>query len=130
VRTRSQVSIFSCSRIGDGQLSLQLSLTLSAPTTEDTVSGTIVAMTFDTLGSKAVIVTDAGYWTIFELTVRTGRATKSSSGHIEVSATNKNEIGSGWWKLEWIDHSEEVLIAESGGLHLLDVMAFPYCSRI
>ena len=109
-------------------MSLQLSLTLSAPTTEDTVSGIIADMTFDTVGSKAIIITDSGSWSAFELTVRTGRATKASSGHIEMYLTDKKELRSGWWKIEWIDHTEEVFIAESNGLHLLDVMAFPHCS--
>lgn len=125
MRTRSQVSIFSCSRIGGGQLSLQLSLALPMTTSEDTLSGIIADMTFDTLGSKAIIITNTGYWAVYELTVRTGRATKASSGGIDISVANKKDIFRGWWKMEWIDHTEEVLIAERNGLHLLDVMAFP-----
>jgi hypothetical protein len=79
-------------------------------------------MAFDTLGSKAIVITDNGYWTVFEVAVRPGRASKSSSGLVEVILTSKKDTRTGWWKMEWIDHTDEVLIAESNGLHLLDVM--------
>ena len=79
-------------------------------------------MVFDTLGTKAIVITDNGYWTIFELSVRTGRTTQSSSGHIEMSVSRNKDFKSTWWKMEWIDHTEEILVAENHGLHLLDVM--------
>lgn len=73
------------------------------------------------MGSKVITITDRGFWTRYDLFRRTGRATESSSGRIEPSLTENKEIRAGWWKMEWIDYTEEVLIAGSNGLYLLDL---------
>ena len=125
VRTISQVTILNCYRTREGQISIEPCLTLPAPMSQNTVPQTIADLTFNTMGSKAITITDRGFWTVYDLSIRTGRATESSSGRIESSFIKNKEVRMGWWKIEWIDHTEEVLIAESNGLYLLDVMVIP-----
>jgi len=78
-------------------------------------------MTFDAMGSKAITITDRGFWTCYDLFTSNGGATESSSGRIELSLSENREIQAGRWKMEWIDYTEQVLIAGSNGLYLLDL---------
>jgi hypothetical protein len=116
----NEVTILSGYRLAGEQVSVEPCLTLPTTTSKTTFSRKISDLTFDTLGSKVIVITDNGYWTVFEIFVRTGRFSGSSSGHIEISSSHKTCTG--WWKMAWIDHTDEVLVAESYSLHLLDVM--------
>ena len=120
VRTMNEVTILSCYRLAGDQVSVEPCLTLPTTMSKATFSRSISDLAFDTLGSKVIVITDNGYWTVFEIFVRTGRFSESSSGHIDISSSRKTLTG--WWKMAWIDHTDEVLVAESNSLHLLDVM--------
>ena len=120
VRTMNEVTILSCYRVAGEQVSVEPCLTLPTTTSKATFSRSISDLAFDTLGSKVIVITDSGYWTVFEIFVRSGRFSESSSGQIETFSNHKTRTG--WWKIAWIDHTNEVLVAESNSLHLLDVM--------
>jgi hypothetical protein len=98
---------------------------------QNAMSQTIADMIFDTMGSVAITITDRGQWTRYDLlSMRAGRATESSSGRIDFSLTENKDLRAGWWKMEWIDYTEEILIASSNGLYLLDVaVIFSYPRR-
>lgn len=129
VRTISQVTILNCFRTGKGQICIEPSFTLPAPMSQNAMFQTIADMIFDTMGSVAITITDRGQWTRYDLSMRAGRATESSSGCIDLSLTENKDLRVGWWKMEWIDYTEEVLIAASNGLYLLDVAVIFSCPR-
>jgi hypothetical protein len=130
VRTINQITILNCLRTGKGQICIEPCFTLPAPMSQNAMSQTTADMIFDTIGSVAITITDRGQWTRYDLSMRAGRATESSSGRIDFSLTEKKDLRAGWWKMEWIDYTEEVLIAASNGLYLLDVAViflYPRC---
>jgi hypothetical protein len=117
----NEVAILTCSRSNKTRPFVQKCLTLPLPSLGLAKSKYIADTTFNTDGSQIAAVTDHGFWSIFDVSVRRATASVVASGWIELPELSAGETRSGWWKMEWIDRTNDLLIAESKGLHLLNL---------
>jgi len=90
------------------------------PFLRNTSSKCISDTTFDSAGNRIVVVSDQGHWIVFELKVQKKESVMVSSGSLELSLLG-SQPGGLWWKAEWKSVDNTVVIAESRGLHVLDI---------
>jgi hypothetical protein len=121
VRTTSEVAVLTCSRTEDKHPSVQHCLNLPSPFVASSTSKCILDTAFNHLGSQIATVTDRGYWTVYDLSVRDKIASVIASGDIDLSNLPPAEQRTGWWKIEWTDNPDELIVAESKGLHVLNI---------
>jgi len=120
VRTMTELAIVTCSRTEDQRPSLYHSLTLPSSAFLNNVSKYIADTAFSPTGSQIATITDQGHWSVFDISLKRETASMVCSGNLDMSVLPKGERRTGWWKMEWIDISR-VIIAESKGIHLLDL---------
>lgn len=119
VRTMSQVSILTCSRTETKHPSVHHCLELASPLLKDSTSKYIADTAFNSDGSQIATVTDQGYWTVYQVSLKREIADVVSFGSIERSSIDKHR--SDWWKMEWTDNSDNLIIASSNSVRFLNV---------
>ena len=125
VRTMTEVAILTCSRTDDKRAFVQQCITLSLPSTATANSKYIADTAFNSSGSQIATVTDKGFWAIYDLSIQAKQSSLVASGSLELPELSAGERRTGWWKIEWIEQSNDLLVAESKGLHLLNLNVPP-----
>jgi hypothetical protein len=75
---------------------------------------------FNSNGSQIAIVTDRGFWTVYSLSIPAKTISLVASGWLDLPKLSAGENRTGWWKIQWIEETNDLLVAESKGLHLLN----------
>jgi hypothetical protein len=119
VRTMNEVTILKCLHTEEKRPSVHHWLSIPVPSFASTSSKYIADTTFDPSGTRIVTITDQGYWSISEISTRK-ESEPIASGVIVVPSLPERQVRTGWWKLEWSER-ETLLVAESKGLHLLNL---------
>lgn len=125
VRTMTEVAILTCSRTEDKRAFVQQCITLPLPSTATAKAKYIADTAFNSSGSQIATVTDKGFWTIYDLSVQAKQSSLVASRSLELPELSAGERRTGWWKIEWIEQSNNLLVAESKGLHLLNLNVPP-----
>ena len=113
----NEVAILTCSRTDERRPSLHQSITLLLSSLSNTAKH-MADVNFNQSGSHIATITDNGYWTVFELSIRRKASSIVSAGLVQLFP---GEHRTGWWKLEWASNNDGLVIAESKGLHLVNV---------
>jgi hypothetical protein len=121
VRTMSEVAILSCTRTDEKRPSIQLCISISLSSLNSSTSKYIADTVFNHSGSHIAVITDNGYWTVFKVSLRRQDAVIVSSGSTDLPFLDIKEVRTGWWKLEWAISGDSLVVAESKGLHLVNV---------
>ena len=121
VRTLTEVAILKCSRTEDKRAFVEYSMTLPLPPMGHAKSKYIADTTFSPSGSQIATVTDQGFWTVYDLNIRAETASLVASGWLDLPELSVGEMRTGWWKIEWDDQTNNLLVAESKGLHFLNL---------
>jgi hypothetical protein len=116
----NEVAILTCSRTDEQHPSLHLSITLLLSSLSNTAKY-MADTNFNQSGSHIATITDNGHWTVFELSIRRKASSIVSVGSVPLFPLEKGEHRTGWWKLEWASNNDGLVIAESKGLHLVNV---------
>ena len=117
----SELAILTCSRAEDKRPFLHHCLTLPSPLSDKTTSKFIADTAFVPNGTRIAIITDQGSWKVYEFSIKSKKASVIAAGSIDLSAgEQRNE----WWKIEWTDNSDGLVIAETKGLHLLNIQVW------
>jgi hypothetical protein len=122
----SEVSILTCSRTEDKCPFLHQCLTLPSPLSHSPKSKFIADTAFAPNGTQIATITNQGSWKVYDLSLKRERASVVSSGSVESSA---REHRNGWWKIEWTDNSDGLVIAESTGLHFVNIQVWVIAVR-
>ena len=120
VRTMTEVAILTCSRTEDKRAFVQLCMTLPLPSTGHMKSKYVADTAFNSSGSQIATVTYRGFWTVYGLSFPAKTVSVAASGWLELPELSAGENRAGWWKIEWIEETNDLLVAESKGLHLLN----------
>src|SRR5277367_1034780 len=120
VRTMTEVAILTCSRTEDKRAFVQHCTTVPLPSTGHMRSKYVADTAFNSSGSQIATVTDRGFWTVYNLSIPAKTVSVVASGWLELPELSAGEGRTGWWKIEWIEQTNDLLLAESKGLHLLN----------
>src|SRR5271170_1871467 len=120
VRTMTEVAILACSRTEDKRAFVSHCMTLPFPSTGHLRSKYVADTSFNSRGSQITTVTDRGFWTVYDLSIPAKTVSQVASGWLELPELSAGEGRTGWWKIEWIEETNDLLIAESKGLHVLN----------
>ena len=63
---------------------------------------------------------------MYDVFIKRERASIVTTGSIDLSA---REQKNGWWKMEWTDNSNGLVIAESRGLHFVNIQVWVIAIR-
>lgn len=121
VRTMTEVAILTCSRTEDKHPFVRRAVTLPFSCLDHTSSDYIADTIFCLTDTRIATITNQGYWTICEFSIRKGTASVVRSGTIGIPILPEGEKRTGWWKMEWTNDSNSIFVAESKGLYLLDI---------
>ena len=116
----SEVAILMCSRTEDKHPFVHHCLTLPSPLLKNTMSKYITDTAFTSNGSQIAVITDQGHWTVYHLSVKKGMAEVVAAGSIELPVLAPGEHRTTWWKMEWNNNSDGLVIAENNALHYLN----------
>ena len=122
----SEVALLECSRTKDKHPYVHRAITLPRSCLGDATSEYIADTTFDIGGTRIATITNHGRWTICDFSVRKETVLGVASGSRVLSVLPVGEKRTGWWKMEWLDDPNIVIVAESKGLYLLDIDVIPY----
>jgi len=117
----SELAVLTCSRTDDKRPFLHHCLSLPSPLSDKTTSRFIADTAFAPNRAQIAIITDQGSWKVYDLSIKREKASVIAAGTIDLSA---EEHRNGWWKIEWTDNSDGLVIAESKGLHLLNIQVW------
>lgn len=120
VRTMTEVAILACSRTQDKRPFVRQCSTLPLPSTALAESTYIADVAFNSSGSQIATVTDKCFWAVYDVSVKMTQSSLTASGSLELPELSAGERRSGWAKIAWIEQTNDLLIAESKGLHLLN----------
>src|SRR5271170_2448109 len=120
VRTMTEVSILTCSRTEDKRAFVQHCMKLPLPSAGHMKSKYVADTAFNSSGSQIATVTDRGFWSVYGLSIPAKTVSVAASGWLELPELSAGENRTGWWKIEWIQEPNNLVVAESKGLHLLN----------
>jgi RNA polymerase I-specific transcription-initiation factor len=126
VRTLSEVSILTCSRTDERRPSAHKCISLPLSSLGSVSSKYIAETAFNQSGTHIAIITGDGHWTVLELSLKKKDAVVVSSGSIVPRSVRKSQSRMGWWKFAWAIDVDSLVVAESEGLHLVNVKV-RYC---
>ena len=121
VRTISEVAILTCSRTEDNCPFLHHCMTLPSPLSDSAKSKLISDTAFAPNGTRIAIITDQGRWKVYDLSIKREQASIMATGSVDLS---EGECRNGWWKMEWTNNSDGLMIAESRGLHFVNIQVW------
>lgn len=117
----SEVAILTCARTENKLPFVARCLTLPLFSLVSSSSKYIADTVFSPDGSQIAIITDQGYWTVYDFSIRKETASVVSSGHVELPWLLSERQRRRWWKILWTDNLDHMLLVESNGLHLLNL---------
>jgi hypothetical protein len=117
----SEVAILTCARTENKLPFVTRCLNLPLSSLLSTSSRYVADTAFSLDGSQIAIVTDQGYWTVYDFSIRDETTSTISSGHVGLPWLFAERQQARWWKILWMDSPGKILLAENKGLYLLNV---------
>jgi len=121
VRNWSEVHILTCLRSEEKLPFVDQCLTLPSSLSMDSASKYIADTVFAPDASQIATITDQGFWAVYKLSMKKKLAEVVIVGNVELPVLPQGDCRTRWWKMEWNDTSDGLVIARDTSLHLLNV---------